>query len=323
MDKNQTMNQPKVSVIIPVYNTEAYVEEAVRSVMNQTLKEIEIIIINDGSTDNSISILEKLATEDNRIQLYYQTNQGLSVTRNRGIDIANGDFIHFLDSDDLILPDMYERCYHQGNTSQSDFLFFDANVFSESSDIQLGFNYQRTYLFKEGHVYSGIDMLGIMLDKQIYRASACLNFIKREFLMQYKLNFYPNIVHEDELFTAQLYLYAQRVVCIRTAFYCRRVRKGSIMASKFSFKNINGYMTVIKQLDLLIEGDEKVRATTEKLIVYILNPAIYKSKDLRFGDRIRIFLDCIKFRYIQYIKLKNIIVFLFPMLVTIKSIMKR
>ena len=84
------MNNPKVSVIIPVYNTEAYVEQTLRSIMGQTLRDIELIVINDGSTDGSLSALERIATGDDRIRLYTQPNKGLSQTRNAGIDRARG-----------------------------------------------------------------------------------------------------------------------------------------------------------------------------------------------------------------------------------------
>ena len=107
------MNNPKVSVIIPVYNTEAYVEQTLRSIMGQTLRDIELIVINDGSTDGSLSALERIATGDDRIRLYTQPNKGLSQTRNAGIDRARGEFIYFMDSDDLLEPDALERCYER------------------------------------------------------------------------------------------------------------------------------------------------------------------------------------------------------------------
>ena len=96
------MNNPKVSVIIPVYNTEAYVEQTLRSIMGQTLRDIELIVVNDGSTDGSLSVLERIATGDDRIRLYTQPNKGLSQTRNAGIARARGEFIYFMDSDDLL-----------------------------------------------------------------------------------------------------------------------------------------------------------------------------------------------------------------------------
>ena len=101
----------KVSVVIPVYNTEKYVREAVESIMNQTLRELEIIIINDGSTDNSLQVVEELAAADSRIQVYSQTNQGGSVARNAGIARAYGKYIYFMDSDDLLEKETIDLCY--------------------------------------------------------------------------------------------------------------------------------------------------------------------------------------------------------------------
>lgn len=323
MDQSQPINKPKVSAIIPVYNTEAYVEEAVRSVMNQTLKDIEIIIVDDGSTDNSFSIIRKLARDDDRITFFSQTNQGLSNARNNGMKIALGEYIHFMDSDDLLAPETFERCYQACTTHDLDFVFFDADSFSERDDISLDFTYHRTYLFEEKSVYSGKEMLDKMLDKKIYRASACLNFIKRDFIKQSQLSFYPGILHEDELFTSELYLYAKRGACIHAIFYYRRLRGGSIMFKNFSSKNMEGYLTVTRQLKLISQENIDFRSIVDKLISYILNPAVYKSKNLPVTNRIRILLYCIRNKYIHYLRMKNIMVLLFPFLVTIKSVLKR
>ena len=110
----------KVSVVIPVYNTEKYVREAVESIMNQTVRELEIIIINDGSTDNSLQVVEELAAADSRIQVYSQTNQGLSMARNAGITHAHGRYIYFMDSDDLLEKDAMELCYNKCEEKELD-----------------------------------------------------------------------------------------------------------------------------------------------------------------------------------------------------------
>ena len=102
---------PKISVIIPVYNVEKYIKECLESVVNQTFTDIEIICINDGSTDNSLSILEEYAKKDSRIKIINQQNSGLSATRNNGIKAAQGEFIGFVDSDDYIDLDFYEKLY--------------------------------------------------------------------------------------------------------------------------------------------------------------------------------------------------------------------
>ncbi len=115
---------PKVSIIIPVYNVEKYLKECLNSVVNQTLKEIEIICVDDGSTDNSLSILEEYAKKDNRINLLKQENSGAGAARNKGLDSARGEYIYFLDSDDFLELNAIEILYNQIAKNQADICFF-------------------------------------------------------------------------------------------------------------------------------------------------------------------------------------------------------
>ena len=100
---------PEVSVIIPVYNNEKFVEACVRSLMVQTCRDLEIIVINDGSTDKSGEILERLAKEDGRIRLYSQRNAGVAAARNKGLDEMTGDYLTFVDGDDYVSADYIEK----------------------------------------------------------------------------------------------------------------------------------------------------------------------------------------------------------------------
>ena len=106
---------PKVSIIVPIYNSEKYMSKCIESILNQTLSEIEIILVNDGSTDNSGKIIDNYAKKDNRIKVIHQQNSGPSVARNKGIRIAKGKYIGFVDSDDYIEPTMYEELYNNAN----------------------------------------------------------------------------------------------------------------------------------------------------------------------------------------------------------------
>lgn len=110
----------KVSVIIPVYNVEKYLRQCLDSVINQTLKDIEIICVNDGSTDNSPQILEEYAAKDNRIKIINKTNGGLSSARNAGMEVAQGEFIGFVDSDDYLDLNFYESLYNRAKETNSD-----------------------------------------------------------------------------------------------------------------------------------------------------------------------------------------------------------
>ena len=106
------MNRPLISIIIPVYNAESYIRRCLESVLSQTYKEIQVILVNDGSTDDTLSILEEYSRSDSRIQLINKDNSGVSKTRNIGIDISDGEYIGFVDADDYLEPEMYEKLYN-------------------------------------------------------------------------------------------------------------------------------------------------------------------------------------------------------------------
>lgn len=113
----------KVSIIVPVYNVELYLNKCIKSLLNQTLKEIEIILIDDGSTDKSGSICDEYAKIDNRITVLHKNNEGLGLTRNYGIKRAKGKYIGFVDSDDYVLEDMYEHLYNIAEKHRADVVF--------------------------------------------------------------------------------------------------------------------------------------------------------------------------------------------------------
>ena len=124
----------KVSIIIPVYNVERYLPKCLDSVINQTLRDIEIICIDDCSTDGSYEILQEYASKDDRIiVLKQETNQGQGVARNRGIDIAKGEYIGFVDPDDWIELDMYEKMYNQAKNLNSEIVICNINRYNEES----------------------------------------------------------------------------------------------------------------------------------------------------------------------------------------------
>lgn len=281
------MIKPKVSVIVPVYNTEAYVEAAVRSVMEQTLHEIEIVVIDDGSTDGSAAILERMAREDDRICVYAQLNKGLSEARNAGITHAEGCYLYFMDSDDLLEADALELCYEKCEKKTLDMLFFDAEAFGADTAFCPWFDYHRAAAY-EDRVYRGRKLLGAMLGRQKYIASACLYLIRRDFLSTYGLAFYPRIFHEDELFTTQVFLCAERVGRIDRAFFKRRLRPDSIMGRRFSERNLAGYMTVFAELTRFAAArDEEARRLVGHYLHYTLNPVLRNAWALPFSLRLR------------------------------------
>ncbi len=304
-----TKIHPKVSVIIPVYNTEEYLKEALLSIVNQTLREIEIIVINDGSTDNSLQIINETAQNDSRIQVYSQNNQGQSVARNLGISKAQGGYIYFMDSDDLLDLDALECCYNKCITDDLDFVFFDAEIICENKELSFSFNYHRPEI--EEKVYNGIELLNELINRNLYRPAPWMSFIRLSYLQRINLTFYPGIIHEDELFSAILYIEAEKVGRIGKNFFKRRIRENSTMTKQYSWKNIEGYFTVIAELKIYVnEKSTIIKTTILEYIKIMLNVIIQNAYSLSFKEKIKIIYYCIKQNNIKSLKIKTILVFL-------------
>lgn len=322
MDQNRQVNRPKVSVVIPVYNTEAYVEEAVRSIMNQTLNDIEIIIINDGSTDKSLSVIKELAREDNRIKWLSQPNMGQSVARNVGMDRAKGDYIYFMDSDDFLEEDALSSCFSKADRSNVDFLLFNAEILKQKNSIYGQIDYKKPFL-DDRIVYTGISMIDEMLTQSSYRCSPCIHFIRLSHIRALSLRFYPGIIHEDELFSALLYLQSHRVVYLPTAYFKRRFRPNSVMTSQYTLKNANSYLIVGEQLLSFSKNlDATGKSLVHRIISYVLDPNIYRANILPMRERLYVFYKCIGTRMIKFTSVKTIIVLLFPWTIQIKHFFK-
>lgn len=308
---------PKISVIIPVYNTESYLRESIESILNQTFKDIEIIAINDGSTDNCLEILNEYSQKDNRVKVFSQENKGLPLTRNFGIDNSNGKYIYFFDSDDILLPTALEETYNKCEKDNLDFCFFDAEVFFEGEDSKLDYDYYRCHLL-EDKVYRGVEITDLLVDINKFRASACLYMLKRDYLKKLDIYFH-NTIHEDELFTSFLYLQADRVGFVPKAFFKRRVRESSIITSSYSEKNLFAYFYTVDKLLELSKSKKEYKDVIKKLCENIINIAVYRANCLNY--KLRFF--CIRQvlgKYMSYAKPKPILVCLFPFLVHVKHI---
>ena len=125
----------KVSIIVPVYNVEKYIDRCLKSLVNQTLKDIEILIIDDGTPDNSINICERYSKNDNRIKIFNKKNEGLGLTRNYGIKKASGEYVAFIDSDDYVDLDYYEKLYNKAKKTNADVCFSDFKNVTEKNEI--------------------------------------------------------------------------------------------------------------------------------------------------------------------------------------------
>ncbi|ADV44017.1 glycosyltransferase [Bacteroides helcogenes] len=299
---------PKVSVIIPIYNTAAYLRETLDSICNQTLKELEIILINDGSTDESQSIIEEYAERDTRIKWYVQPNQGLSVARNQGLLHATGKYIYFMDSDDILDIQALQHCYILCEKKGLDFVFFDAEPLVESSDSQNIPHYGRKGKIDE-FIHPGIEMLEYELNNRLYLTSVCLCLVNRLFLEKCFTCFHPGIIHEDHTFAMRIYLNSQKVCYVPEAFFKRRIRSNSIMTNHFGMRNIEGYTTVCTQIRTLGEQHLEWKAIIDKYLSYTLNDVIWASHRMTFLEKVETVCRFRRLRLGKYVCFRNWAVF--------------
>lgn len=264
------MNQIKVSIIIPIYNVEEYLEECLTSALKQTLKDIEIICVNDGTPDHSMDIVEKYAKADERIVIVEKENGGLSSARNAGLEVAKGEYVYFLDSDDYILENTLEVLYQEASKECLDNIYFDAESFFESEDLKEEMAVYVDYYVRKADyskVVNGLELLRKMDENNEFRPSACLQMPKREFLKKHQIEFCCGIIHEDNLFSLECLLEAQRVKHIPKQFYMRRVRAESIMTATKEFKSSFGYYMCLEGMLERLKG----KAYSKELEEAILN----------------------------------------------------
>ena len=296
----------KVSVILPIYNVAPYLDETFQSLINQTLKEIEIIAVNDGSTDNSEEIIRKYAQQDSRISHYSQENQGQSAARNLALQYAKGEYIYFMDSDDVIDTNALKICYDYAEKCKADFIFFDGDTIQEEGAKGISWDYNRTYLVDEDTQYDGEYLLNMMLDTYKHNCVVWLLFIRHDYLKRINLNFYPGIIHEDELYTTILTLESKNIYALKRTFVWHRIRSLSTMGKHYSQRNLNCYLTVI---DELIKYQNA--AIIRKFATYTLSKVFYTGHQIPFKEKFGVFWRATKSGYLKYIGLKSILVFWF------------
>ncbi len=227
--------KPKVSIIIPVYNVRQYIEEALDSVINQTYKNLEIIVINDGSNDGSEIICDEYAKKDNRIKLIHQKNSGLSAARNVGLDNMTGEYVAFLDSDDVFIPETIEKSLSALLTNDTDCVVFKRIACKTMKNGKLKKLSKETILPKvaEG-LYPKEEILKKIADRKMNFA-VWNKLSKRE--IWDNLRFPEGTVFEDLYIVFEMFCKTKKIFVIDDVLVLYRLRTGSITMTA-SIKNI-------------------------------------------------------------------------------------
>ncbi len=225
------MGDLKLSIIVPVYQVEEFLPRCLDSILNQTFRDFELILVNDGSKDGSAQIMEAYAAKDSRIRQIHKQNGGLSSARNAGMEIARGKYIAFVDSDDYIAPELYA----------------DAIAAAERTDAELVvWNYQKAYDDGTGDAYlnmkdEALDLVDLGLESYFYQywfpykhgVEAWNKLYRREIIQRNQLLFQPNneILAEDTLFSAMYLMHTRKIAALSKPYYYYYMRSGSIMNS--------------------------------------------------------------------------------------------
>ena len=210
----------KVSVIVPVYNVEEYLERCLKSLVNQTLKDIEIIVVNDGTKDNSQKIIDKYAKKYKFVKSYIKENGGLSSARNYGLKYATGEYIGFVDSDDYVDENMFKDMYDKAISKNFDVVVCDLDYVYDNKIVYASSNIKHDLLKKDDIKKSMINVYPTVSNK-IYN--------KR--LFNFKLEFKNNVWYEDVEFLYRLYPYINSIGVIKKPYYKYVQRAGAITST--------------------------------------------------------------------------------------------
>ena len=251
------MENPLISIIVPVYNADMYLPACLDSILNQTYRELEVILIDDGSVDNSGKICDEYAQKDSRIKVIHKQNGGVSKARNDGLKMASGQYIGFIDGDDTIHPEMFEALYrnlleNDVDISICDFemVYSDKSVHSNPKDLRMRF--------------SSHDAIKTILSGGYFQGHLCNKLFKSEVLKD--IFFDEDIyVYEDILVVIKALMNSKAVFFDSTPYYHYYMRESSACHTAFTYKRYSAHTACERILALITESD---RENKEELIEY-------------------------------------------------------
>jgi glycosyltransferase involved in cell wall biosynthesis len=215
-----------VSVVIPVYNVKLYLKHCVRSVLDQTFQDLEIILVDDGSTDGSGDLCDQIAADEPRIRVVHQQNQGLSGARNTGLHQATGEYVAFLDSDDRwLLPDGLELLLKEKKTGQPDIIIFKNVDIWQDGHCTAARDYD---VEKIRQLADGQRVFEYLVANQQFRMSACFLLVRRELLLEHNILFPLGLISEDIDWSMHLWQHVETVVVTNMEFYGYYHREASL-----------------------------------------------------------------------------------------------
>jgi len=239
-------NKELISVIVPVYNVRSYLEKCFESIAGQNYRNLEIILVDDGSTDGSGDLCEELAGRDSRVRVIHKKNGGLGSARNAGIDAARGEILSFVDSDDWIEPGMYDTLTEIMHRENAQIIACGIKKVSETGEV----SYYQDNL-EERRVYTREEALIELPKNERLSNSMCNKLFRRETIQGLHIN--EQIFYEDNPFTPQCFARAEKIAYTAEPFYCYFERTGSISRKEFSVREFDRVTADRMRLDFYRE----------------------------------------------------------------------
>jgi len=261
------MNKPLVSIIIPIYKVEKYITATIQSVIDQTYDNIELILVDDGTPDKSAEIAEETLSKNQFLyQIIHQENAGLGMARNAGLDVAKGDWVFFLDSDDLIVPSAIEHMVRASQEDNVDIVFSDYHVFFSSTPKLPSCQFGKRVFFSQQEL-----QLSFLLRTVVILAPGTL--YRRQFLVDYELRFENIPWSEDQFFIWRMLRYISKAIYLREPLYQYRRRDGSIMTSSTADKMLSSYQKICYLQDVYVNETPIGRLLVPRWVMGTINAA--------------------------------------------------
>ena len=271
------MSTSKISIIIPVYNAAAYIEQCIRSVLQQTMQDIEVIAVNDGSTDNSATILEQMALTDQRLKIYKNNNQGVSTARNFGLQQATGTYIGFCDADDWMEPTMLEEMYNALITNNCNWAICNIYMIKEGQPV-------KTRLQLIDQVIDITDNRGDFVHALMrfnYDYANWNKLFDASIIRRHQIRFEEDMtIWEDLLFNLQYLHYAKRVAIIAKPLYHYRILSTSLYSgqTKDRLPQFNKLYGHYKQLPPTFTTAAETEAFKKEMARLTYNHLLYEAE---------------------------------------------
>lgn len=301
------MNNPKVSIIVPIYNVENYLDRCVQSLLNQTLMDVEIILVDDGSSDKCPKMCDEYAEQDERIKVIHKSNAGLGYARNSGIEIATSDYIAFIDSDDYVDVNMFNTMYDYAIEHSADGVFcgfrkeLKPGVWADSHEVDndIIMEHEEIYNFMLNMIASGRKIK----KERLHQMSVWHAIYRREIIAHNNIRFQSEreVVSEDIPFQIDFLMKASKIAYLKNSFYYYCLNGGSLSMT-FKPEKFSGYCK-LRHCLLLKNTDSEYRNRVNRLFVGYTRSYCYKASQLNLPNIKKIYKQI--FRHPAWVEVKK------------------